>query len=78
MKKWSYLFNGLCLGYLLGQLIGWTVLDSKVDNGSAIDKPEENWEDFTFDELYERARTLDIAGRSKMNKQQLINVLRSY
>ncbi|MEO1329054.1 MAG: Rho termination factor N-terminal domain-containing protein [Pseudomonadota bacterium] len=33
----------------------------------------ENW---TKDELYERAKELDLSGRSKMSKAQLITALR--
>ena len=34
------------------------------------------YEEWTKDELYERARELDVAGRSKMRKQELIAALR--
>ena len=34
------------------------------------------YEEWTKDELYERAKELDIEGRSSMNKQDLINALR--
>ncbi|MFP1630354.1 Rho termination factor N-terminal domain-containing protein [Zhengella sp. ZM62] len=34
------------------------------------------YEDWTRDELYARARELDISGRSSMNKAQLIQALR--
>ena len=34
-------------------------------------------EDRTRDELYNRARELHIAGRSKMNKQELVRALRN-
>jgi len=35
------------------------------------------YEDWTRDDLYQRARELEIAGRSKMNKAELISALRS-
>lgn len=35
------------------------------------------YEDWTKDELYDRAKELDIAGRSDMSKDELINALRS-
>jgi len=38
-------------------------------------KPYENW---TKVELYKQAQTLTIDGRSKMNKQELIDALRSH
>lgn len=34
------------------------------------------YEDWTRDELYERARELDLAGRSRMRKRELIAALR--
>ncbi len=34
------------------------------------------YEEWTKDELYERAQELDIAGRSKMDKGELIDALR--
>ncbi len=37
-------------------------------------KPYEKW---TKTELYEQAKNVGISGRSKMNKSQLINALRS-
>lgn len=37
-------------------------------------KPYEDW---TKDELYEQAKNVEIDGRSKMNKKQLINALRN-
>jgi hypothetical protein len=36
-----------------------------------------NYEDRTKDELYEQAKELEIKGRSKMNKKELINALRN-
>lgn len=38
------------------------------------DKPD--YESWNREELYDLAKTLDIDGRSKMNKKQLINALR--
>jgi len=35
------------------------------------------YEDWTADELYERARELEVEGRSRMNKAELIEALRS-
>ncbi|MEM1086604.1 MAG: Rho termination factor N-terminal domain-containing protein [Pseudomonadota bacterium] len=35
------------------------------------------YEDWTKDELYERAQELDIDGRSDMTKEELIDALRS-
>ncbi len=35
------------------------------------------YEEWTKDELYERAQELDIEGRSEMNKEELIDALRS-
>ena len=37
----------------------------------------EPYEDWTKDDLYEQAKNVGIDGRSKMNKKQLINALRS-
>lgn len=36
------------------------------------------YEDWTKDELYDRAAEIDIAGRSSMSKGELINALRSH
>ncbi|MDO5495410.1 MAG: Rho termination factor N-terminal domain-containing protein [bacterium] len=38
----------------------------------------ENYEDQTKDELLERARELDIEGRSSMTKDELIDALRNH
>ena len=38
----------------------------------------ENYEDRTKDELLERARELDIEGRSSMTKAELIDALRNH
>ena len=35
------------------------------------------YEEWTKDELYERARELDVEGRSEMTKDELIDALRS-
>ena len=35
------------------------------------------YEDWTKDELYERAQELDVEGRSEMDKDELIEALRS-
>ncbi|SCX87470.1 Rho termination factor, N-terminal domain [Nonlabens sp. Hel1_33_55] len=37
----------------------------------------EKYEERTKDELYEQAKKVGIDGRSKMNKQELINALRN-
>lgn len=37
-----------------------------------------SYEDWTVDELQKRARELDIEGRSKMNKDELIDALRNH
>ena len=37
-----------------------------------------SYEDWTVDELHERARDLDIEGRSSMNKDELIKALRDH
>ena len=38
----------------------------------------ENYEDRTKEELLDRARELDIEGRSKMDKDELIDALRNH
>lgn len=40
-------------------------------------RPSGSYENWTKDELYERASELDVEGRSSMNKRQLIAALRS-
>jgi hypothetical protein len=40
--------------------------------------PNRSLENRTVDELRNRARELNIAGRSKMNKQQLVKALRDH
>lgn len=37
-----------------------------------------SYEDWTVDELQDRARELDIEGRSKMSKSELIDALRNH
>ncbi|WP_068257642.1 DUF7218 family protein [Janibacter corallicola] len=37
-----------------------------------------SYEDWTVDELHERARELDIKGRSRMDKDELIEALRNH
>ena len=39
--------------------------------------PGDGLDDLTKDELYERAKDADIAGRSEMNKDELVRALRS-
>ena len=36
------------------------------------------YEDWTKDDLYDRAKELDIDGRSQMNKSELISALRNH
>lgn len=36
------------------------------------------YEDWTRDELYDKAKQVGIEGRSKMNKQELISALRNH
>jgi hypothetical protein len=38
--------------------------------------PNRSLEDRTVDELRNRAKELDISGRSKMNKQELVRAIR--
>ena len=33
------------------------------------------YQDFTYEELYEKAKALDVKGRSKMNKEELIEAI---
>lgn len=47
---------------------------SAVDDSPSTGTPYEEW---TKDELYERAQELDIDGRSSMSKRQLITALRA-
>ena len=47
---------------------------SEVSAAGGSKPPYEEW---TKDELLDRARRLDIEGRSSMNKQELIDALRS-
>jgi len=77
MKNWFYFFGGFCLGYLFRQIAKEPTPDIFDDNDQSTEKSEENLENLTYDELYERARALDIPGRSKMNKEELIEALRS-
>jgi hypothetical protein len=48
---------------------------SKAAKRGGESKPYEEW---TKDELYERADGLDIEGRSGMNKEELISALRNH
>jgi plasmid stabilization system protein ParE len=41
-------------------------------------KPGASLEDLTRDELYNRAKKMDIKGRSKMSKQELISSVRAH
>ena len=58
---------------------------ARISNAKAGgDKPSEKggkaaaYEEWTKDELYERAQEIDIDGRSKMSKEQLIKALRNH
>ena len=44
---------------------------------SGTGNPNRSLEDRSKDELYNRAKDLNIDGRSKMNKSQLVNAIRS-
>ena len=44
---------------------------------SGTGNPSRSLEDRTRDELYNRARDLNIQGRSKMSKSQLVSAIRS-
>jgi plasmid stabilization system protein ParE len=56
-------------------------LESRTKSGrkttTGTGSPTTSLEDRTVDELYNRARELDIGGRSKMSKQQLVAAIRS-
>lgn len=43
---------------------------------SAPATPARDYEDWTRDELYHRAQELDIEGRSRLNKEELVEALR--
>ncbi len=48
------------------------------DNPSEKGGKAAAYEEWTKDELYERAQEIDIEGRSKMSKEQLIKALRNH
>ncbi len=50
---------------------------SNADDASSSGGSSAPYEEWTFDELYERARELDVDGRSDMTKDELIEALRS-
>jgi hypothetical protein len=47
------------------------------ENGP-ITADEERYEEWTQEELYQRAKQLGISGRSEMDKHELIEVLRDH
>ncbi|MFP3913637.1 MAG: Rho termination factor N-terminal domain-containing protein [Actinomycetota bacterium] len=48
---------------------------SKAGKRGGTSQPYEEW---TKDDLYDRAREVDIEGRSKMTKKELISALRNH
>ena len=60
-------------GAAVAGLIGGLIAYRRSNNGHA---PGRSYEDWSMEQLYERAKAKDIPGRSTMNKQELIEVLR--
>ena len=50
---------------------------ANADDASSAGGSAPPYEEWTLDELYERARELDVEGRSDMTKDELIEALRS-
>ncbi len=50
---------------------------ARIANAQANDRRAGPYEEWTRDALYDRAKQLDIDGRSGMNKDELIDALRS-
>ena len=69
--SWGVMATGVTA--LLGVALGSYIAYKALSNGSPSRRPYEEW---TRDELYERAREADISGRSTMNKEELIEALR--
>ena len=69
--NWGTMATGATV--LLGLALGSYIAYKRLRNGSPSNQPYEEW---TKDELYERAREEDISGRSNMNKDELIEALR--
>ncbi|MBT8202344.1 MAG: Rho termination factor [Acidimicrobiia bacterium] len=50
---------------------------ANADNASSVGGAQPPYEEWTTDELYDRAQELDIEGRSDMDKDELIAALRN-
>ncbi len=50
---------------------------ANADDASARGGAQPPYEEWTKDELYDRAQELDVAGRSDMTKDELIDALRN-
>lgn len=69
--SWAVMATGATA--LLGVALGSYIVYKTLSNGKRSNQPYEEW---TKDELYERAQEEDIPGRSTMNKDELIEALR--
>jgi len=78
MKNWLYFAGGLFIGILLGQVFDIPELDNISSENQSSENSNESLEDLTYEELYKRAQVLDVAGRSKMNKEELIHALQAF